>query len=206
MTRATFIALAITSFCGAAEPISPTEFESPCDCQGNTGKTRLAVKEDPSSPPADASAIEAVTPSDIFTWPRPNAHLTAHSERTGIENNWFAVTGRVVSLKAETDCDLHIELQDATGDKPGIVVVEVPAKPQWCEIRKTVFGWTQTRFPFHTSSARRLNITNPPIITVIGKAFFDVGHALKNQSNRRRYQPNCAAWEIHPAIRLETKN
>jgi len=44
----------------------------------------------------------------------------------------------------------HIELQDATGDKPGIVIVEVPVKPQWCEIRKTVFNWTPTRFPFHT--------------------------------------------------------
>src|SRR5438105_15156261 len=43
--------------------------------------------------------------------------------------------------KAETDGDLHIALQDATGDKPGIVVVEVPAKPQWCEIRNTVFSW-----------------------------------------------------------------
>ena len=41
--------------------------------------------------------------------------------------------GRAVDLRAETDGDLHIELQDATGDKPGIVVVEVAEKPQWCE-------------------------------------------------------------------------
>src|SRR6266545_2952674 len=163
MTRATFIILAIASLCVAAEPISPTTFESPCECYGNQGKTRLAVKEDPSSPPADASAIQSVTPSGIFSWPGPNAHLTGQSERTGIENNWFTVTGRVVSIRAETDCDLHIELQDATGDKPGTVVVEVPAKPQWCEIRNTIFSWTRTRFPFHTSSARKLNITNPPV-------------------------------------------
>ncbi len=52
------------------------------------------------------------------------------------ENKWFALTGRVVVLKVETDGDIHIALQDATGDKPGIVVVEIPAKPQWCEIRK----------------------------------------------------------------------
>ena len=29
-------------------------------------------------------------------------------------------------------------------------------KPQWCQIRNTVFGWTRTRFPFGTSSATRL--------------------------------------------------
>jgi hypothetical protein len=95
-----------------------------------TAKARLAVKNDPSTPPADASAIQAVTPSDIFSWPGPDVHLTGQSERTGIENKWFALTGRVVALKVEMDGDLHIALQDATGDKPGIVVVEVPAKPQ----------------------------------------------------------------------------
>jgi hypothetical protein len=85
----------------------------------------------------------------------------------------------------------------------GIVVVEVPAKPQWCSIRETVFSWTRTKFPFHTSSAKKLNITDPPIITVTGKAFFDVGHSLKDQrSNRRKYQPGHAAWEIHPVMKL----
>jgi hypothetical protein len=70
--------------------------------------------------------------------PGPDVPLTQSSERTGIENNWYALTGRVVALKVEADGDLHIALQDATGDKLGIVVVEVPAKPQWCEIRNTV--------------------------------------------------------------------
>jgi hypothetical protein len=27
-------------------------------------------------------------------------------------------------------------MNNATGDKPGTVVVEIPAKPQWCELRK----------------------------------------------------------------------
>ena len=47
-----------------------------------------------------------------------------------------------------------LSTNDVTGDKPGVVVCEVPAKPQWCEIRTTVFSWTPTRFPFHTSSAK----------------------------------------------------
>ena len=124
-------------------------------------------------------------------------HLTGQSERTGIENKWYAITGRVVALKAETDGDLHIELQDATGDKPGIVVVELPPKPQWCEIQKTVFSLASTQFPFHTSSAKKLNVTNPPIVTVVGTAFFDVGHSLKDQrANRRSHLPNYAAWEF----------
>jgi hypothetical protein len=36
--------------------------------------------------------------------------------------------------------------------------LKVPAKPHWCEIRKTVFSSTRTRFPFHTSSAKKLTL------------------------------------------------
>jgi len=132
--------------------------------------------------------------------------LTQSSERTGIENKWFALTGRVVALKVEADGDLHIALQDATGDKPGIVVCEVPAKPQWCSIRETVFSWTNTRFPFHTSSAKKLTLDQTPVITVTAKAFFDVGHSLKDQqSNRRSHLPGYAAWEIHPVRKMEVR-
>jgi hypothetical protein len=62
------------------------------------------------------------------------------------------------------DGDLHLALQDATGDKAGIVVCEIAAKQQWCSIRETVFSCTTTKFPFHTSSAKKLNVTDPPII------------------------------------------
>jgi hypothetical protein len=45
----------------------------------------------------------------------------------------------------------------------------------------------------------------PPVITVTGKAFFDVGHSLKDQkSNRRSHLPGYAAWEIHPVMKIET--
>jgi len=64
---------------------------------------------------------------------------------------------------------------------------------------------TRTKFPFHTSSAKKLNVTNPPIITVVGKAFFDIGHSLKDQSqNRRRNLPGYAARGIHPVMKIET--
>jgi hypothetical protein len=120
MTRApAFTITAVAFLCSAAAATSlPVTFESPCECRDNHGKHRWSVKNDPSLPPADASAIQAVTPSDMFSWPGPDVRLSQRSERTGRENEWFALTGRVVALKVETDGDLHIALQDATGDKP----------------------------------------------------------------------------------------
>jgi hypothetical protein len=70
----------------------------------------------------------------------------------GIENKWFALTGRVVALKVEADGDLYLALRDASGNKPGIVVCEVPTKPQWCEIRNTVSVGPGRWFPLHIHS------------------------------------------------------
>jgi hypothetical protein len=179
--------------------------KSPCECSSAHGKGRWAVKNDASTPPSDASAIQSVMPSDVFSWPGPDVHLTQHSERTGREQNWFSLTGRVVAVKVEADGDLHIELSDASGDKQGIVVVEIPLGLQWCDIRTTAFSWTPTRFPFQTRSTKRLKVIKPPIITVIGKAFWDIGHAPKDQSNRRKYMPGYTVWEIHPVMKLDVR-
>jgi hypothetical protein len=71
------------------------------------------------------------------------------------------------------------------------------------EIRNTVFSWTRTKFPFHTSSVKKLKLDQTPVVTVIGKAFFDVGHSLKDQKlNRRSHLPGYAAWEIHPVVKI----
>ena len=51
-------------------------------------------------------------------------------------------------------------------------------------------------------SAKKLTFGQSPIITVIGKAFWDVGDAPKDQSNRRKYMPDYAVWEIHPVMKL----
>jgi hypothetical protein len=46
-----------------------------------------------------------------------------------------------------------------------------------------------------------------PVITVTGKAFFDVGYSLKDQrSSRRSHLPGYAALEIHPVMKLELGN
>ena len=204
MTRMPTFTIAVALLCNTATAASLVTYESPCECLDNHGKHRWAEKNDPALPPTDASATQAVTPSDIFNWQGPTEYLVPSSERIWSEQKWYALTGRVVDLRAEEDGDLHIALQDATGDKAGIVVCEIPAKQQWCSIRETVFSWTTTRFPFHTSSDRKLKLIEAPIITVTGKAYWDVGHAPNDQSNRRSHLPGYAAWEIHPVMKLDT--
>jgi hypothetical protein len=40
------------------------------------------------------------------------------------------------------------------------------------------------------------------IITVTGKAFFDVQHVSADNSNRRPKPKKYAVWEIHPVMAL----
>jgi hypothetical protein len=47
-----------------------------------------------------------------------------------------------------------------------------------------------------------LNLTDAPIIAIPSKAFFDIGHAPKDQSNWRTHLPGYAGWEIHPVMAL----
>src|SRR5215510_446208 len=202
--RATLLIAALFYNTAIAAPL--VTFESPCECQDNHGKQRWAEKNDPEQPPTDARVIQAVTPSDIFNWQGPTEYLVPSSERIWSEQKWYALTGRVVDLRAEEDGDLHIALQDVTGDKPGAVVVEIPAKPEWCELRKIVFGWTEVQFPFRVRSGRKLKFREPLIIRVVGKAFFDVGHAPADHSNRRTDLQGYAAWEIHPVMKLQVKS
>ena len=68
MTRETFTIAAVAFLCIAAAP--PVTFESPCEWVDNRGKHRWSVKIDSSLPPADARAIQTVTPSDIYSWGR----------------------------------------------------------------------------------------------------------------------------------------
>ena len=102
-----FTIAAIASLSVAAATSPPVTFESPCECQGNHGEHRWSVKAHPATPPTDASAIKSVPRSDVFAWPGTDVHLTQSSKCTGIENNWFALTGRVVvkrRLSARVSC------------------------------------------------------------------------------------------------------
>jgi len=47
-----------------------------------------------------------------------------------------------------------------------------------------VFGWTRTKFPFRIRANKTLRINQSRVITVTGKAFFDIGYALKISRTR----------------------
>jgi hypothetical protein len=92
-----------------------------------------------------------VTPSQIYAWQGlgPDVELTSTTERMPSEQKWYALTGRVVDAKVEADGDIHLALQDATGNGVGTVSAEIS---------------------FHTSSAKKLTLNQTPVITVTGKA------------------------------------
>ena len=183
-------------------------FVSPCECQGFHGKNRWVTKTDLSPVPLDKAAIQSVTPSQIYAWEGlgPDVDLTRYTEeRMPSEQKWYALTGRVVDLKVEADGDIHIAFQDANGNNVGTVSAEIPVGPKWCEIRQTVFGWTTQKFPFSVKTAHTLKIRELHVITVTGKAFYDIGHAPADHSNRRTSPKDYAVWEIHPVMKIEVQ-
>jgi hypothetical protein len=65
------------------------------------------------------------------------------------------------------------------------------------------FGWTTQKFPFDVKTAHTLKFREPYVITVTGKAFYDIGHAPADHSNRRSTPKGYAVWEIHPVMKME---
>jgi hypothetical protein len=61
---------------------------------------------------------------------------------------------------------------------------------------------TRWKFPFNVKTAHTLKISEPHVITVTGKAFYDIGHAPADHSNRRHTPKDYAVWEIHPVMAL----
>ena len=206
MTRSMF-KIAVAFLCSSALAEKPTvTFVSSCECQGFHGKNRWVTKTDSAPVPLDKSAIETVTPSQIYQWEGlgTDVELTGTSEeRLAAEQKWYAVTGRVVDAKVEADGDIHLALQDTNGNNIGTISAEIPVGPKWCEIRQIVFGWTNQKFPFTVKTAHTLRISDPHIVTVTGKAFYDIGHAPADHSNRRTSPKDYAVWEIHPVMKLE---
>jgi hypothetical protein len=70
-------------------------------------------------------------------------------------------------------------------------------------VRQTVFGWTTQKFPFGVKTAPTLKIHEQHVITVTGKAFYDIGHAPAHHSNRRSSPKDYAVLEIHPVMALQ---
>jgi hypothetical protein len=65
-----------------------------------------------------------------------------------------------------------------------------------------VFSWTTQKFPFTVKTAHTLKLREPHVITVTGKAFYDISHAPADHSNRRSKPEGYAVWEIHPVMKL----
>ena len=126
--------------------------------------------------------------------------------RTGNEVHWYALTGRVVSMQAENDGDVHMVLVDAHDEKPGKVIAEIPLGQRWCAARTTAFSWTNAIFPFTTGKEQPFHLVRRPIVTVIGKAFYDTDHSGKElHNNRRPSDKEKDVWEIHPVMALEVE-
>ncbi len=157
----------------------------PANAGSSTVLTVGRPKPIPSPVPFLSAGVSPITPSQIYRWKGPgrNVPLTKHTEtRLPSEQKWFKLRGRVVDLRVEADGDIHIRLKDATGNKVGIVGAEVPIGPKWCEIRQRVFGWTTRKFPFSFKSSVLLTMRKGErhVITVTGKAFYDVDHAPRD--------------------------
>ncbi len=209
MNGALFSALLAAFVIGSAFARSVTAgtvtFVSPCECQGQKNGSRWPAKTDPLPVPLDKSTIQSVTPSQIYEWkgPEPNVPLTPETDtRIAAEQKWYNLTGRLVSVKVEADGDITLVLRDANGKNTGSVNAEIPVGPEWCELRKTVFGWTTQSFPFRFKGSQTLELREQHVITVTGKALFDVGHASADRSNRRTKPKKYSVWEIHPVMAL----
>src|SRR5205814_9972432 len=76
-----------------------------------------------------------------------------------------------------------------------------------CAARTTAFSWTNAVFPFMTGKEQPFHLVRRPVVTVIGKAFYDTDHSGKElHNNRRPTDKDKAVWEIHPVMALEVEN
>src|SRR5262249_16247647 len=74
MKYPTTLIIAASSCSTAAAAPEQVSCDSPCDCHDAHGEARWSVKSDASLPPTDASAIQAVTPSEMSSWRRRDTY------------------------------------------------------------------------------------------------------------------------------------
>jgi hypothetical protein len=187
------------------DPQHPVTYSSECSCEGDHGVARWRAKTDAATPPANSRDIQAIMPSEIFGWQGPGM-IPRGGARSGKEVHWFALTGRVISVQAESDGDVHMVLVNAHDKQPGKVIAEIPLGAKWCALRTTVFSWTNATFPFSTGE-QPFHLVARPVVTVIGKAFYDTDHSGKElRNNRRPRDKDKAVWEIHPVMAMRVED
>jgi hypothetical protein len=56
---------------------------------------------------------------------------------------------------------------------------------------------------FTVKTVHALKIGEQHVVTVTGKAFYDIAHAPADHPNRRHWPKDYAVWEIHPVMKIE---
>lgn len=186
-------------------------FKDTCHCIKCHAKYRWDAKTDDEELPFGAIPT-GVTPSAVGSWEGPGGVFHMHTGRSGREEHWFALTGRVSLVRIEPDGDLYIQLVDEGAKDDDVnTVVEVPFGDRWCDIRQQVLGWTKQGFPLTITQSRKLSLKSKPVIEVVGKAFYDAAHDGGHSDRNRRPVPRHPAliskhvtiWEIHPVMNLQ---
>lgn len=196
------VALVCLFFAASLFAKSKVTFVSPCECEGNHGIARWAAKTDPTEPPTNTNEIHLITPGQMFGWKGPGGNIPRGKGRTAEENQWYALTGKLKTLRVEEDGDLHMVLVDTNAATPFEVVAEIPLGERWCALRQTVFSWTDAVFPLSTGR-KPFRLVQQPTITLIGRAFYDTDHSLETKGNQRNYKSDLSVWEIHPVMMLK---
>jgi len=83
-----------------------SDLQRPIDEKVDEIPADWVAKTDLTPVPSDKSAIQPVTPSQIYAWEEigPDGDLTQYVEaRMLSEQKWYALTGRVVDAKVEAD-------------------------------------------------------------------------------------------------------
>src|SRR5437762_14384646 len=99
-------AIAVAFLCSPAVAEQPlVTFVSPSECQGFHGKNRWVTKTDLSPVPLDKSAIQSVTPSQIYEWegPGPNVPLTRTTETRMPSKQLDALTACLQTVSARRE-------------------------------------------------------------------------------------------------------
>jgi hypothetical protein len=213
-----------------ATPSFATDFTDPCHCPHCGGTDRWLEKTDTASATAHPNPAK---PSDLIGWNGPGGNLSKKepgAKRGPREEKWYSVTAVVMAVKAEKDGDVHLKLADVGTDPnkkpakkdrnhpPKVLYIDAEIPPvgtgeldydsrtkdaPWCALRKAVFDWTSRTFPFSTENGTDITLNEHPIVTIVGKAFYDIDHAPSPYlANRRPGDLEVDGWEIHPVMAM----
>jgi hypothetical protein len=175
------------------------------------GSHRWSVKTEAATPPASIPPSHQLTPSSFRKWKGPGGQFPKDAPRTGKEREWFSLTGEVRWVRIEDDGDIHLQLADRGADADAdakTASVEVPNGQPWCAIRDQIFSFTRVAFPLRFSNNKDLPLKTRAVITVIGKAFYDVendgGNTFANDRDGAG-KSRTTVWEIHPVMKATVR-